>query len=100
MQRNLYRDREQVNHISDLIIMNTYNHATPPPLVPVVSDDDSGDDSIGAPQVSERESLGEYGPSASPIPHEPPPRQSSEEAPEGAHSEEASEGATPGRPIW
>ena len=33
--------------------MNTEDHATPPPLVPVVSDYDSDYYSIGAPHVSE-----------------------------------------------
>ena len=34
--------------------MNIEYHATPPPLAPVVSDDDSYDDFIGDPQLSER----------------------------------------------
>ena len=71
--------------------MNKEDHDTTPPLVSVVSDDNSDDDSIGAPQVSERESLSNYGSPAIHIPPESPPQQSSEEAPERA---------TPGRPIW
>ena len=54
--------------------MNTDDHDTPPPLVPVILHDESYDDSIGAPQVSEVELLGNDGPSASPIPPEPPPQ--------------------------
>ena len=54
--------------------MNTDDHDTPPPLVPVILHDESYDDSIGAPQVSEVELLGNDGPPASPIPPEPPPQ--------------------------
>ena len=38
--------------------MNTEDHATPPPLVTVVSDNKSDDDSIGSPQLSGGEILG------------------------------------------
>ena len=48
--------------------MNTEDDANPPPPVPVVSYDKSDDDYIGAPQVSEGEPLGNYGPPTSPIP--------------------------------
>ena len=64
------------------------------------SDDDSYDDYIGAPQVSEVEPLYEDRPRARPMPTEPTPQKSLEEAPYGAQSEEAPEEATPGRTIW
>ena len=48
--------------------MNTEYHATPPPLAPVVSEDESDDDSIGVPKVSEVEPLGYNGPPDSHIP--------------------------------
>ena len=57
--------------------MNTEDHATPPPLFPVVSDDDSDYYSIGAHQVSEGETLGYNESPASPILPELPPQQSS-----------------------
>ena len=69
------RDRDQVHHIPDLIPMNTEDHATTPPMVPVVSYNNSNDDYIGAPQVSEVDPLGDYGPPARPIPPGPPPQQ-------------------------
>ena len=56
--------------------MTKKDHDNPPPLVPVVSDDESDDDSIGANQVSELEPIGNNGPPARPIPPEPPPHQS------------------------
>ena len=52
MQHNWDRYQEQVNQIPDLIPTNTEDHATLPPLVPVVSDEKSDDDYIGSPQVS------------------------------------------------
>ena len=58
MQRNWYIEREKVNQIPGLIPMNTYDHASPYPLVPVVSDDKSDYDYIGDPQISEGETLG------------------------------------------
>ena len=92
-------EQEQVNQTPDLITTNIENHDTPPPLVPVVSDNKSYDDSICIPQVSKRELLVNYGPTAIPITPEPPPQQSSEKSPEGAHLEESPEGTAPGRPI-
>ena len=65
--------------------MNTEDHATPPPLFPVVSKNDSDIYSIGAPQLSYRETLGYYGPTSSPIPPKPPLQKSLEEGTEGAH---------------
>ena len=80
--------------------MNTEEHDTPPTIVTLLSDGESDDDSIGDPQVSQREPLGDDGPPASPIPPEPPPQKSSQKYPQGSQSEEDPEGATPGRPIW
>ena len=71
--------------------MNTEDRDNMPHLVLVVSNDDSYDDFIGAPQVSQGEPLVYDGPPASPIPPKPITQQS---------SEEALEVATPGRPIW
>ena len=62
MQRNWDREREQVHHITDLIPMITEDHANPPPIVPVVSDNNSDDDYISAHQVSEGEPISGYGP--------------------------------------
>ena len=81
--------------------MNTQDHATPPPLVPVLLDDESDDDSIGAPQVSQGEPPGNDGPPDIHISPELPFQQSSQEDSEGAQlEEEAQYGATTGRPIW
>ena len=63
--------------------MNTEDHATPPPIVPVVSDNKSDDDSIGSPQASKGETIGNYITPARPIPTEPLPQKSSEGSPEG-----------------
>ena len=54
-------------------------HANPPPLVPVVSEENSDDDYIGAPQVSDGEPLSNDGtpPPDSPIPPERTPQKSS-----------------------
>ena len=80
--------------------MNTKDHATKPPIFPLVSYDESNDDSIGARKLSEGEPLGDYGPPASPITPEPFPQKSPEEATEGARPEESPERATSGLPIW
>ena len=63
--------------------MNTEDRATTSHIVPVVSDNKSDDDSIGSPQLSGGEILGNNGTPARPIPHEPPPQKSSEGSPEG-----------------
>ena len=86
MQRNWDREREQVHHITDLIPMITEDHANPPPIVPVVSDNNSDDDYISAHQVSEGEPISGYGPTDRPIPPETHPQQSSEE-PKREHSQ-------------
>ena len=57
--------------------MNTEENANSPPLVPVLSDNKSDDNLIGAPQLSEVETLSNYGSPASPILPEPPHSQSS-----------------------
>ena len=72
--RNWDREREQVHQIHDLITINTEDHATLPPLVPVVSDYESYYDSIGAHQVSEVEPLSDDGPPLPDIKPEPPPQ--------------------------
>ena len=54
--------------------MNTEAHDIPPPLVSMVSDDNSDDDYIGAPQLSEGEPLRNDVPPDRPIPPEPPPQ--------------------------
>ena len=71
------RERDQVNKIPDLIHINTDDHATQPPVVPVVSYGKSHDDSISSPQVSEGEPLGDDEPPYILIPPVPPPQQSS-----------------------
>ena len=80
--------------------MKTEDHATTPPLVLVVSDEKSDDDSISVPQVSEVQPHSDYITPAIPITPEPHPQKSSEEDPEGGNSEESPEGSTPGYPIW
>ena len=80
--------------------MNIEDRATPPPLFPVVSKNDSDIYSIGVPQLSYRETLGYYGPTSSPIPPKPPLQKSLEEGTEGAHLQEATERENPGCPIW
>ena len=87
MQNNRERDQEQVHQIPYLISMNIEDHYTPPPLVPVVSNDQLDNAFIGSPLVPEGEPLGEYGPLVIPIPPEPPSHQSPQ-------------GSTPGLPIW
>ena len=100
MQHNRDREQEQVHQIPDLILMNMYYHNTTPTLVPAVSDDDSDDYYIVAPQVSEGESLGNNLPPASPIPPDPPDQQSPEQSTEVSKPEEAPEGETPVCPVW
>ena len=73
--------------------MNKEKHATPLPLVPVVSYDGSYYDYIGAPKVSEEEPLGNDGPSDRPIPPEPPPQKLSKGSTEGSKLEESPDGA-------
>ena len=53
MQLNQDREREQVHQIPGVIPINTEYHATPNPLLPVVSDYNPDDYSIGASQLSE-----------------------------------------------
>ena len=61
--------------------MNIEEHATPHLLVPVVSDNKSYDDYIGDPQVSEGETLVNYGTPMRPLPPEPHHQQSAEGSP-------------------
>ena len=71
-QSNWNREKDQVYQIPNLIPMKTEDHATTPPLVLVVSDDKSDDNSISYPQFSEGEPHIRYITPASPITPEPP----------------------------
>ena len=75
-QRNWDRDQDQVHQIPDLIPINKEDHATPPPVFPIVSDYEPDDDYIVDPQLPEGEPLSHDGPPDSPIPPELLPHQS------------------------
>ena len=68
--------------------MDTQERVTPHPLLPVVSDEDSDDDFIGAPPLESGKTLGNYGPTSIHIPTEPPPQKPSEEASYGLNLKE------------
>ena len=76
-KRNWDLDQDQVHQIPDLIPMITEDHATPPPILHVVSDDESDGYYIGSPQLSYETPFRDNEPPDRPILPELPPQQSS-----------------------